>query len=342
MFRAVAIIVGLGVLAASAHVNIAFTSGYATAHAILTIAVAAGLGIGSLAMGVAWREGRRALVLVLCGTLIAGEMFALLSTTERLVKHREDAQLPALAAIEARAAASARVAAAEVELSKSASSPRLVGAIEAKTAADNAAVGKAAKRGCAIHCRALLEQQVSAAEREIAFARAEVEAKQRTAAAVVSVARASLAALNPAPAATPLANRLGVQGWVLDLIASSLGSIAANGLAGCLIAFGGHRRASRMTTAARAANQPRAPGRVDAFAAAALHPRDGGRVTLGTAYVSYQRWCVGAGLEALPPLDFADSFADLVERLRCPVRVSDGITEVLDVAIEPLALTARA
>ena len=84
----------------------------------------------------------------------------------------------------------------------------------------------------------------------------------------------------------------------------------------------------------------RASGGVDAFAAAVLHPRDGGRVTLGKAYVSYQRWCERAGPDPLPPLDFADAFAELVKRLGAHVRIADGVAEVLDVAIDPRGLIA--
>ena len=310
-------------------------------HAILTIAVAAGLGIGALAIGGAWRDDRRVLAFLLCGTLIAGEAFALLSTAERLVKHRDDTQSPLRTAEESRAKAQERVIVAEADLAASSSTPRLARAIESKAAADTGVITKAAERGCATHCRALLEQQVAAAEREMALARAEVDAMRGKAAAALVAARANLSALEPATTATPLADRLGVQGWLLDLIASALGSVAANGLAGCLIAFGGHVRAPKMIAVDLPAEPVnRAAGRVDAFAAAVLHPRDGGRVTLGKAYVSYQRWCERAGLEPLPPLDFADSFASLVKRLGCPVCLSDGVAEVLDVVIEPLTINA--
>ena len=44
----------------------------------------------------------------------------------------------------------------------------------------------------------------------------------------------------------------------------------------------------------------------------------------------------------MPPLDFADSFAGLVKRLGCHVRISDGVAEILDVSIEPLAIMSSA
>ncbi len=46
---------------------------------------------------------------------------------------------------------------------------------------------------------------------------------------------------NPLPAsATPLADRLGLPAWALDLIMAGLLSVGANGLAGTLIAYGAH------------------------------------------------------------------------------------------------------
>ena len=336
MLKAGSIIVGLGILAASAHVNIAFTGGYGTPHAILTIAVSSGLGIGALALGTAWREGRRALALLLCGTLIAGEAFALLSTAERLVKHREDAQSPLRSVEEKRTKAHERVVSAEADLATASSSPRLVRAEEAKAASDTAVITKAAERGCATHCRALLEQQVAAAEREMASARAEGEAMQGKATAALVAARANLSTLEPATTATPLADRLGVHGWLLDLIAAALGSVAANGLAACLIAFGGHTGAPKIITIEKPTL--RASGRVDAFAADVLFHREGGRLTLGTVYLAYRHWCDRTGHEPLAPGEFTDCFAELIMKLGAPVRLSDGIAEVFDVTLEPLTV----
>jgi hypothetical protein len=45
---------------------------------------------------------------------------------------------------------------------------------------------------------------------------------------------------NPLPgSATPLADRLGVAGWLLDLLHAALGSLVGNGLAMCLLGFAG-------------------------------------------------------------------------------------------------------
>ena len=45
MIRLASVLVGLAILGAAAHVNIAYTGGYNTPHAILTLAVAAGLAV---------------------------------------------------------------------------------------------------------------------------------------------------------------------------------------------------------------------------------------------------------------------------------------------------------
>ena len=55
--RATAFVVGLALLGATAHVTIAHTGGYGTPHSVLTIAIAAGVGIGALCY---WRGLGRA------------------------------------------------------------------------------------------------------------------------------------------------------------------------------------------------------------------------------------------------------------------------------------------
>ena len=121
-----------------------------------------------------------------------------------------------------------------------ASSPQLDAALTAKTSTDLAVLEKSAAKSCAANCRALLEQQVSAAAAGVAAARMQLQSSRESAMSELAAAREAVAAL-PAPASgTALADRLGIDAWIIDLAAAVLGSIGANGLAACLLAFGSH------------------------------------------------------------------------------------------------------
>jgi len=368
MIRLASVLVGLAILGAAAHVNIAYTGGYDTPHAILTLAVAAGLAVGSIAVGAAWSDRRRAISCVILAALLAGEAFALSSTAERLISQRDAAQAPIREARERREMAAKRLAEAEADLAQAdqaKSSDRLALAVEArldarsserlraaeaaKAAADRAALEKAAERGCAANCRALLQDQVARASAEVTAARAEVEALTATAsrevkaaqdeiaarhaaaAAAVRIARADFDAARMPPSPSPLADRLGVAAWIVDVVVAALGSVSANGLAAGLIAFGGHRPRARVVD-----EVPRAPahGRVDAFAADLLHPRVGSSVGLTQAYRSYSAWCIQNGRAPVSPDVFADEFAELLKRLGVPVRLNGPATVLLDVTLE--------
>jgi hypothetical protein len=98
--------------------------------------------------------------------------------------------------------------------------PRLTQSLTAKKAADVAVVEKAAERGCASHCRALLEQQVAVTQQEINAARAEVESTRAAVEREAAEGREPFAALPVPGSASPLADWLGVADWKIDLICS--------------------------------------------------------------------------------------------------------------------------
>ena len=191
---------------------------------------------------------------LLAVALIAGEAYALLLTAERTLAHREELQAPLQEHAEARRKAEQRLMRAQTELEAAATgTPRLKRAIAAKSAADAAVVEKAAEKGCAVHCRALLEQQVATASTEVAAARDEMARLQRAAEQEVTYARSALVAMPKVGSGSPLADRLGVAGWEIDLTAAALASIAANGLAAVLIAFAAHGHGHSQ----RRSNQPK-------------------------------------------------------------------------------------
>lgn len=374
--RALATVVALALLGAAAHVNILAGGGYGTAHAhaVITLAVAAGVAVGALAIGAAWGQRRRTLALAILVALLAGEAFALISTAERLIAAREAVQAPLRAHLQIVDKARHRVARAEASLATApTTSPRLEAALAAKAAADRAVVEKAAEKGCAANCRALLEQQVAAAGTELAAARAEIEKARTMAEAELVAARTALAAL-PAPAsASPLADRLGVPAWALDLLTAALGSIAANGLGGLLLAFAGHGQHQRpllhwpmpapeplpQTASTSVApmqltgpkigttpvDPPRehASGPVSAFAVASLYPVADSAVPLADVYKAYREWCADSGRLPLDPGTFADEFAGLVKRLRLGVQMSDTGPLILGASVvRPKSTSAAA
>ena len=91
--RFVAFTVGLGILATVAHVAIVSTGGYGEPAAAMVIALACGVAIGAVAIGIAVSHGQRALAAFLVIALLAGEGFGLLRTADMLVTGREAQQL---------------------------------------------------------------------------------------------------------------------------------------------------------------------------------------------------------------------------------------------------------
>jgi hypothetical protein len=249
--KILAIFVGAVILFTTAHVSILATGGYGGPHAYITLGVAAGVAVASIAVGRAWAEKRRALAIFLVAAIAAGEVFALLSTAERLTAAREASQSPLRQALEARQKLETRVAKAEAAvIALPDASARLQAAMQSKAAADAAVVTKSAERGCAANCRLLLQAQADQNQQEVEAARGAMAETRARLEQAVNAARADLAAFKAPPSASPLADRIGWPAWVLDLVMAALGSIAANGLACCLMVFGSHRKADPAEAAA--------------------------------------------------------------------------------------------
>ena len=83
--RIAAALAGVALLCATAHVTIEQTGGYGTPHALLTMAIAYGIGIGALCIGVAWSGRRKALAGWLVAAILAGEAFELLSVAKKVI-----------------------------------------------------------------------------------------------------------------------------------------------------------------------------------------------------------------------------------------------------------------
>ncbi len=304
-------LVGLAIIGCVAHSAIVAGGGYGATGAPLLIALACGLAVGAVAVELARRERRWVIAMLIGLELVAGEAYALLLTSERTLEAREQRQAPLRASAAERARSEDRLAVAERALAGAQSSDRLKRALAAKAAADAAVVAKAAERDCAGNCRALLEQQVATAAAEIAAARAELTALRRTAEAELGAARAALAAL-PAPASvSPLADRLGIAGWQIDVAAAVLASLAANGLGAFLLAFAAHGRFSRSSDSFEPAARRSAAAEADAFAREVFRPQPCGRIAIADIKDAYQAWCRCRGLDPLPNQEFGRELAAL-------------------------------
>jgi hypothetical protein len=323
--RGAAGIVGTGIIGCVVHAAIMASGGYDATGAPLTIGLACGLVAGAVVLGICWGEGRHALAVLIVVGLVAGEGYALIVTAERTLGYRETKQAPLRAAAEIRAKAAQRLADAELALARTADTPRLTRALAAKREADAAVVEKAAERGCAAHCRALLEQQVAVAQQEINAARGEVDKARAAAEREAAEAREAFAALPVPGSASPLADRLGVADWKIDLAAAALASISANGLGAFLIAFAAHgrRREPVRVIAAKAvevetaepiemAQTKTATRDADAeankFASAVFRPNPSGRIGVAEIRRAYHQWCRERGL---PPLSDQEIGASL-------------------------------
>lgn len=316
--RAVAFIVGLALLAATAHVTIAHSGGYGTPHSVLTFAIAAGVGVGALCIGAAWAVRRKGVARWLVAAILAGEAFGFLMTAERLVTGRDALQAPLRAAQEAFDKARLRVEDAATAVSRApAISPRLSAAEIAKAAADAAVVAKSAERGCAENCRKLLQAQVDAAALKVEQARAEIARERQRSEGELASARAALDRIKPPASASPLADRIGIPAWLLDLLTAALGSMAANGLACGLIAFAAHRRSDDLIEVAEIVVEPppvaRPAEHAAQFAVEALQPAKGKRLDLTKVHTAYQAWCASKGVQPLGANQIGGALAQLFD-----------------------------
>jgi hypothetical protein len=216
---------GCGLIGVATHASVIALGGYDGSPAMF-IQCAAGVGVpvGAVASSAAWSSRRYALALLMVIGLISGEAFALLSTSERVLNAREASQSHIVSSAVSREAAQRRLTKAE----------------DAKLRADEAAIAEAAKPGCKDRCVALLADAKTAAERELAEVR-------------------KLLGAMPAPrSVSPLADKLGLPAWCLDLLAAALSSLSVNILGAALIAFAAHTKDNRIIDAvATKVEQPR-------------------------------------------------------------------------------------
>jgi len=297
-----AIAAGALLLGAVAHVNVIATGGYGMPQSWATLAIAFGVACAAICGGMAWSAGRHKLAVLLVTSIVAGEAYGLIVGAERRNVRQEAAQIPLREAKRAHAKALQRVKDAQWIVDHApATSKWLEDANTAKAAADAAVIEKSAERDCRENCRQLLQARVDAAALQLKSAQTALGIVKDRAEEELAAARAALASIEAPQFATPPEDRSGVQTWISDLLQSALGSIAANGLACCLLLFGAHHPAQRVDAAEKSPGRfatRRSKGNNDdlnqqaaRFAVECLQPDPNGEVDLLAIRDRYDQWC---------------------------------------------------
>jgi hypothetical protein len=288
--RGIAALAGLGILAAVAHVTIVATGGYADANAPITIALACGVAVGAPIAGL----GSRGLAIFLIAALIAGELYGFLAMATWHVSHIETQATPVHEA-------AAKHEAAEAWLARLDRDDRIERAERALASAQTDARTKSTAKDCAKGCIATLAKTVDDATTAVRDARASLQLEKAQARDAIDN--------SPQPgSASPLADRLGIAAWKLDLIGAGLRSFACTVLAGALLAFAAHGTPNRAPEepatspiAKRRAKLSRLPeggsaalvpvGDVDQFLAAHVTKAKGASVSWIALFMRYRDWC---------------------------------------------------
>jgi hypothetical protein len=252
-------ITGIFLLALSAHANITSTHAgqYTSAGALIIIGLAVGIAVGSVYSGKAWAARRIPAAIALALAVIICEGFSFGTTAERIVGDRDQAQIP-FAENNARRADAKRILDQAItdQSALSPTSQRLTDALKAAATAEQASRDKASDKHCAANCAAILTAQMTAATIEVNKAREELGAKAKAAADAVTAARAAHDAIKATRSSTPLADKLRIQPWKLDLLMAALASLGLNGLAACLLAYGAHSTRGQSDDAAAHQSEP--------------------------------------------------------------------------------------
>lgn len=247
--KALAGVAGALIIGCVTHYAIAAIGGYGAAGAPLLMALAAGLVMGAIVIGVSWHSSRKVLALLTAFALLCGESYALINTGERTLEQREARMAPIRKVAALRAELDGDVAKAEAALAALSTTARIETAMAAKAATEAAAINAVKERSCVDRCKTRIDASVDDAKREVEAARSELGERRAAAERKIADLKSAIAALPVAGTQSILAATLGVDGWKIDLLAAALISIAANGLGSLLLAFSVHLpAASRKTT----------------------------------------------------------------------------------------------
>lgn len=226
MLRLTSIGVAVIILAAVSHATVIIQGGYGQPGAYVVLALAAGIALGAVAIGRAWSIDRRGISVALTVALAAGEGYGIISTAERAIAAREALQAPLREAMERHTAALSRLVRAET-------SSKISDAQAARADTARQVLLVSAEKSCREGCIKTQQDLLASATRAVDEAKSEALRE-------IELARANLERHPLPPSGSPLADRLGVAPWTVDITAAILASLGANGLAAALLAFGAH------------------------------------------------------------------------------------------------------
>ena len=313
VLRTLAVIAGVGILAAVAHATITATGGYGwNTNAPLTIALAAGVALGAPVASLS----RPSLAIVLCLALLAGEAYGFLATANWHVANIEAQAAPIHDAEVRHVAAKERLEAAE-------RSDVVRRAIDVQTAHASEAMARSAEKSCNAVCKATIADTARTDQ-------AAVDAARKTRQHDIDEARIALANAPLPGSASPLADRLGVQAWELDLLGAGLRSFACTVLAGGLLAFAAHPR-----TDAAPPEPDDVPARkkVARFMVDRLEAAPRSRVESADLYSAFCEWCEVNGARALPAPQFADALVPVLDEVGIKRKAAGGDVFLCDVRL---------
>jgi hypothetical protein len=319
--RAVAIVVGLGAIAAVTHGTVMATGGYGfETNAPMLIALASVQAVLALTVGDCFAKGRYALGVLAILVLVACEVCSFVATANLQLTSLDSNAAPVLEAEAKYKAATARVEAAE-------RSDIVVRAEQAKARVGADAMAKSAEKGCATNCRQILEAQVAAAA-------ATVEAARSSFTRELAESRAALASTPLPGSATPLADRTGISAKTLDLLYVGFRGFAVAAGAAVLLAYGAHGQSRTRENATLEVIHPalarsqskkqialaRAPAQeADRFARAVFLPAADGRVALRDVRAAYHKWCAASDSTPLPDKAIGKALNELFAGVGLPI-----------------------
>jgi hypothetical protein len=321
LLRGLAIIVGLGAIAAVTYGTVEASGGIGTNTAPLYIA------LGGLQVAMALSFG-------VIQSRVVGTLAVLVLVACEAATFIDTADLQ-LAGIETRAApiheAAAKRKAAEDWVARLERDDRVERAERALTDAEADARAKSTAPDCGKGCIATLAKTVDGATAAVGEARESLQLEQRQARAALTTAPAS---------ASPLAARLGVEPGTLDLLFVGFRGFAVAAGAAIVLAVGAHggRRAPEPVKVAsnvvaitpkrtllraakpKAVTLPVKIGDVDAFLLERVTHEEGARVSWADAFVSYRAWCEANGCTPIDARAFGARLDALRDELGLKVR----------------------
>lgn len=264
---------GIVVLSATTFATVIHYGGFFSVNTPMIIALGAGVFAGGRALGAA-RTGKGKIVAAIIAGLLAGEAYNFITTAEitidarnkaveplRKAQKKHDDAVKRLHDLETSEPTSLRLKLAQKALAavKDAAEPSSVTAAQAALDAANLAVVEESRDGCKTVCKQ--KQAIAAAKQKalddaramaVVDRRAAVEKADRDVTSAldllavdhakdVEAARAAVEASPEPTSSTPLSDTTGIPAWAIDLGAALLKSLACNGLAAALIAYGARR-----------------------------------------------------------------------------------------------------